>query len=131
MDSGGVTVDISNDEHLILVKLRGQPAPGEIVRMLEKLNTLIANDASLRVLIDENDLRPSFVGPGDIGLFVQAWRKGKALRATRLAVFVTNPAMYGLNRMFQGLADAEGKVRVFHDRAHAIEWLDGDLTDKT
>ena len=122
VDSGGVTVDISKDEHLILVKLRGQPVPGAIVEVLEHLDALITADSSLRVLIDENDLRPSFVGPGDIGRFVQAWRQGKALRATRLAVFVTNPAMYGLNRMFQGLADAEGKVRVFHDRAH--EWLD-------
>lgn len=130
MDTGGVTVDISKDVHLIHVKLTGMPASDAIVDMLEHLDALITADSSLRVLIDENDLRPGFVGPGDIGRFVHAWRQGKALRAARLAVFVANTAMYGLNRMFQGLADAEGNVRVFHDRAHAMEWLDGSLTDR-
>jgi hypothetical protein len=130
VDADGVTVDVSNDERLIHVTLRGMPTPDAIVSMLAHLDALIAADSSLRVLIDEDDLRPGFVGPGDIGRFVQAWRQGKALRAARLAVFVANIAMYGLNRMFQGLADAEGNVRVFHDRAHAMEWLDGSPTDK-
>ena len=83
------------------------------------------------MLIDENDLRPSFVGPGDIARFVRAWRQGKALRATLLAVFVSNTAMYGLNRMFQGLSGAEGSVRVFHDRAEVTAWLEGKLTDES
>jgi hypothetical protein len=100
------------------------PSADAIVEMLERLNALIEKDASLRVLIDENDLRPAFVGPGDIARFVQTWRNGNALRAARLAVFVANTAMYGLNRMFQGLAGAEGNVRVFHDREHAVAWLD-------
>jgi hypothetical protein len=125
VDAEGVAVEVSEDQHLILVKLRGMPKPDAIVQMLETLNIYVETDASLRVLIDENDLRPGFVGPGDIARFVRSWRQGKALRATRLAVFVANPAMYGLNRMFQGLADAEGHVRVFHDRAQAMAWLDG------
>jgi hypothetical protein len=129
VDAGGVTVEVSEDQHLILVKLKGMPAPDAIVNMLEKLNIYIETDISLRVLIDENDLRPAFVGPGDIARFVKTWRQGKALRKARLAVFVSNIAMYGLNRMFQGLADAEGNVRVFHDREHAVAWLDGSLTE--
>ena len=130
MDAGGVTVEVVPDEHVIHVTLRGMPAADAIVAMLERLDALLTADPSLRVLIDENDLRPSFVGPGDIGRFAHAWRQGKALRAARLAVFVANIAMYGLNRMFQGVADAEGNVRVFHDRAHAMAWLDGSPTDK-
>ena len=39
-------------------------------------------------------------------------------------MFVSNIAMYGLNRMFQGLANADDRVGVFHDRSHAIAWLD-------
>ena len=128
VDAAAITVDVSDDQHLIFVKLRGMPKPDAIVQMLEKLNIFIETDTSLRVLIDENDLRPSFVGPGDIARFVKSWRQGKALRKARLAVFVTNTAMYGLNRMFQGLADSAGNVRVFHDREHAMEWLDGDPT---
>jgi hypothetical protein len=124
----GVVIDVVQSDHLIEVHLTGRPAPMAIVDMLHDLNALIEKDASLRVLIDENHLRPSFIGPGDIGRFVAAWRKGEALRSARLAVFVSNPAMYGLNRMFQGLADAEGNVRVFHDREQAMKWLDGDAT---
>ena len=126
VDAAGITVEVSDAQHLILVKLRGMPKPDAIVQMLEKLNIFIETDTSLRVLIDENDLRPGFVGPGDIARFVKAWRQGKALRKARLAVFVSNAAMYGLNRMFQGIADSEGNVRVFHDRAHAVAWLEGD-----
>jgi len=46
-------------------------------------------------------------------------------------VFVANIAMYGLNRMFQGLAEAEGNVRVFPDRAQAVAWLDGHVTENS
>jgi hypothetical protein len=91
--------------------------------MLEQLDTLVGDDPSLRVLIDEDHLLPSFVGPGDIGRFVDAWRRGTALRSTRIAVFTTNMAMYGLNRMFQGLASGEEHVQVFRRRADAVAWL--------
>ena len=127
----GVAVDVSLAERLIVVTLKGRPESDSIVRMLEDVNALIEANPSLRVLIDENDLRPSFVGPGDIARFVQAWRHGSALRATLLAVFVSNTAMYGLNRMFQGLSGAEGNVRVFHDRAEATAWLEGKLTEES
>jgi hypothetical protein len=119
-----VTVTVSAEERLILVTLAGHPWPGAIVEMLDELDRLIAGDRSLRVLIDETELRPSFVGPGDIGRFVAAWKRGTALRAARLAVFTPNLAMYGLNRMFVGLANAEGRVNVFHGRAAAVAWLD-------
>lgn len=75
-----VTVTVSPEEHLILVTLAGHPWPGSIVDMLGELDRLIADDRSLRVLIDETDLRPSFVGPGDIGRFVAAWKRGADLQ---------------------------------------------------
>ena len=121
-----ISVEVATDERLVLVALSGQPRPAAIVAMLGELDTLVRQDPSLRVLIDENDLQPSFVGPGDIGRFVEAWRRGTALRSTRIAVFTSNIAMYGLNRMFQGLAGAEEQVRVFHDRAGALAWLETD-----
>jgi hypothetical protein len=123
--SGVVSVTVSAEEHLILVTLAGHPWPGSIIEMLYELDRLIAGDRSLRVLIDETDLRPSFVGPGDIGRFVAAWRRGSDLQAAHLAVFTPNLAMYGLNRMFAGLANAEGRVSVFHGRAAALAWLNG------
>ena len=122
-DPNEISVEVSTDEHLISVKLSGRPQADSIVQMLDQLDAFVAHDRSLRILIDENELRPSFVGPGDIARFVAAWRRGAALRAATLAVFTSNLAMYGLNRMFQLLADEEDRVRVFHDRAAAMAWL--------
>jgi hypothetical protein len=123
-----ISSEISKDVHLILVKLSGRPKPDSIVRMLDQVNALIARDPSLDVLIDEDDLAPSFIGPGDIGRFVDAWRRAGALRSSRIAVFVSNPAMYGLNRMFQSLIgrDGEGRMSVFGDRRGAVAWLLAD-----
>ncbi len=118
-----ISIDVSRGEHLIFVKLRGSPPPDAIVGMLDELDRLITQDASLRVLVDESDLRPSLFGPGDIGRFAGAWRRGTALRASRISVFVSNIAMYGLNRMFQGLANAGDHVGVFQERADAVAWL--------
>ena len=41
----------------------------------------------------------------------------------RIAAFATNPVIYGLNRMFQGLAVCAERVSVFNDRARAKAWL--------
>jgi hypothetical protein len=129
--TGVVSVTVSAEEHLIHVTLAGRPWPGSIIAMLGQLDQLIAGDRSLRVLIDETELRPSFVGPGDIGRFVGAWKRGTALRAARLAVFTPNLAMYGLNRMFTSLANAEGRVSVFHGRVAALAWLNGPGEEPT
>jgi hypothetical protein len=120
-----ISSEILKDEHVILVKLSGRPKSNSIITMLDELDTLIAQDPSFDVLIDEDDLLPSFVGPGDIGRFVETWKRSSALRASRIAVFVSNPAMYGLNRMFQSLIgrDGEGRMSVFSDRRGAVAWL--------
>jgi len=128
-----ISSEVSKGECLIRVKISGQPEPAAIVRMLEELNTLVRDDPSLGILIDETELRPSFVGPGDIGRFAEVWRRSTALPAARIAVFVTNPAMYGLNRMFQGLIGkkGEGRMSVFTDRERAIAWLQRDVSRDT
>jgi len=118
-----ISIEVSSGEHLILVKLRGSPAPNAIIGMLDELDRLIGQDASLRVLIDESELRPSLFGPDDIRRFASAWRRAAALRESRMSVFVSNIAMYGLNRMFQGLANAGDHVGVFHERGEAVAWL--------
>ncbi len=119
-----ISIEVSSNERVIVVKVSGSPPPEAIIGMLGELDRLVAQDPSLRVLIDETDLRPSLFGPGDIGRFAAAWRLGTALRASHLAVFVSNLAMYGLNRMFQGLANASDHVGVFLRRADAVAWLD-------
>jgi hypothetical protein len=131
-----ISVEVSKDMPVIRVKISGRPEPAAIVRMLDELNALVIQDPLLGVLIDETELQPSFVGPGDIGRFAEAWRRGTGLPASRIAVFVTNPAMYGLNRMFQGLIGhkGEGRMSVFTDRERALAWLsrvtDARVTDE-
>ena len=124
-----ISTEISKDPNVISVKISGRPDPPAIVKMLDDLNTLVEQDPSLGILIDETDLQPSFVGPGDIGRFAEAWRRGTALPSARIAVFVSNPAMYGLNRMFQGLIGhkGEGRMSVFTDRERAMAWLREDV----
>jgi hypothetical protein len=125
-----LSVDVSREAGLITVRLAGHPTSDSIVRMLEDLDRMVAQDPSLRVLIDETQLRPTLFSVSDIRRFAEVWQHATALRATRLAVFVTNPAMYGLNRMFQSLADAHGRMDAFRDRASALAWLrEGTASD--
>ena len=115
----------ADEQGFTLVSLSGRAEPDTILRLLDELSALAETNASLRVLIDESGLGPGFVGPSDIQKIIAAWRRATSLRTTRVAVVASNLAIYGLNRMFQGLAgrDAEGRVRIFTDRAPATTWL--------
>jgi hypothetical protein len=113
----------SNADGLILVTLSGRAQADTIVKLLIELNALAQGDPALRVLIDETDLGAGFVGPTDIGRIARAWKNAAALRKSRIAAFATNPVIYGLNRMFQGLADGAERVSVFNDRTRARAWL--------
>lgn len=113
----------SNEDRIALVKLSGRAQAETIIKLLDELNALAERDPTARVLIDETDLGAGLVGPRDVGRIAQAWKKAAALRSIRIAAFATNPVIFGLNRMFQGLAaDADG-VSVFNDRARAVAWL--------
>ena len=118
-----VVIEVAKPERMIRVRISGSPAQQSIVDMLKELNALAEKDSSLSVLIDETELDPRFVRPGDMERFVAAWRAGSALRSTRLAVFVLNGAMFGLNRQFEALIDGDLGVSVFSDRAQAEAWL--------
>ena len=115
----------ADEQGFTLVSLSGRAEPDTILRLLDELGALAETNPSLRVLIDESGLGPGFVGPTDIQKIIAAWRRATSLRTTRVAVVASNLAIYGLNRMFQGLAgrDAEGRVRIFTDRAPATTWL--------
>ena len=117
--------NVHDAKGFIQVALSGRAEPDTILRLLEELRTIAEGNPSLRVLIDESHLGPGFIGPADIQKIIAAWRRATSLRTTRVAVVASNLAIYGLNRMFQGLAgrDAEGRVRIFTDRAPASTWL--------
>jgi hypothetical protein len=120
-----ISIAVSKDEALVSVTLVGRPGPDAIIRMLTDVDALIAQDRGLRVLIDETRLAPAWIGPRDLQRFVETWKGAVALRAARMAIFTPNLAMYGLNRMFQGMADETKRIGVFHDGASARVWLGG------
>lgn len=77
------------------------------------------------IFIDESAFRPDLLAGVHIQEFAKQWRAAVSLRAARLAVHAPNPAMYGLNRMFQLWAGAEEKMAVFRERDAALAWLLG------
>jgi len=115
----------SDDTGFVMVKLSGRAEAATILRLLGELSTLAEQTASLRVLIDETGLGAGFVGPADIQRIIDAWRKATALHSTRIAVFASNLAIYGLNRMFKGIAGrgADFHMNVFTESAPARAWL--------
>jgi hypothetical protein len=125
MSSYKIDPEPSIDVRFTFVKLSGRAEAETILKLLDELSALAERNTSLRVLIDETSLGAGFIGPADIGRIIAAWRRATALGSTRIAVFVSNLAIYGLNRMFQGLGgrDAEAHVSVFTDRAAATAWL--------
>ncbi len=58
-----------------------------------------------------------------LGRIAKAWRNAASLRSIRIAAVASNPVIYGLNRMSQGLAKGAERVSVFNDRARAKAWL--------
>jgi hypothetical protein len=118
-----ISIEVAKGSALILVRVSGAPHQEAIVKMLEDLNTIATREGSTGVLIDETALDPSVVGPGAMDRFVGAWRQAPALRTVRLAVVVSNPAMFGLNRQFEALTQGHGEIGVFSDAAEAAAWL--------
>ena len=118
-----IDLEDSKEDGIVLVRLSGRAHAETIVKLLDELNALAEREPAMRVLIDESDLAAGLVGPSDIGRIAQAWRKAAALRSIRIAAFASNPVIYGLNRMFQGLADGAERVSVFNDHARARAWL--------
>ena len=107
-----------------VVTLSGQATFERIAGLLRELEALQPS----RVLVDESGLRPGFITPNQIGEIAALWRNATAFRSAWIGVSAPSPVIYGLNRMFQALANAEGRVAVFNSRAAALAWLLGTET---
>jgi hypothetical protein len=75
------------------------------------------------VLIDESELKVGLIAPGDIQRIAHQWSIAKKLRDAAIAVVAPNPVVYGLNRMFQLVSNADTRLAVFWDRPAAVEWI--------
>lgn len=57
--------------------------------------------------------------------FLASNRAGVHAEGARRAFVVSTDVGFGLSRMFQGLSNSDGDVRVFRDYDQALAWLDG------
>ena len=103
----------------IAVTLSGALRAATILGLLDSLE--IAEPAF--VLIDESELKVGLIGPGDIQRIAHQWSIAKNLRDAAIAVVAPNPVVYGLNRMFQLVSNADTRLAVFWDRPAAVEWI--------
>ena len=104
---------------ILHVRLSGPAHAETLLALMAELE----GRAALRILVDETELGVGFVSPADIRRLADRWRKARALQSASIAVVAPNLAVYGLNRMFQGLAGATDRLAVFTDRTQALTWL--------
>lgn len=111
----------------VAVTLSGALRAATILALLDSLEVA----APAFVLIDESDLKVGLIGPGDIQRIAHQWSIAKKLRDAAIAVVAPNPVVYGLNRMFQLVSNADTRLAVFWDRPAAVEWVSAldDLAD--
>ena len=58
--------------------------------------------------------------------FLAGNRSEVHVAGARRALVAPMDVGFGLSRMFQGMADLDGDVRVFRDRDEALAWLSGE-----
>jgi hypothetical protein len=83
--------------------------------------------AHYRLLIDYSEATSISMSVDAVARFAQS--KAFAPRSRR-AFLATTPLAFGLGRMYEiyaSLGDTSAPVRVFHDRAEALAWLNSDV----
>lgn len=103
----------------VAVTLSGAMRATTIIALLNSLE--VAEPAF--VLIDESELKVGLIGPGDIQRIAHQWSIAKHLRDATIAVVAPNPVVYGLNRMFQLVSNADTRLAVFWNRPAAVAWV--------
>jgi hypothetical protein len=118
---------LESGSEITVVRLTGQAESANVHALLTELQALARQRGALRLLIDETDLKPGLMGFNDMHELVNDWRRGQALRASRVAVVAVNPFVRGLNQMFRLLANLErtGSMNAFSQRTDAVAWLIG------
>jgi acid stress-induced BolA-like protein IbaG/YrbA len=121
---------LQGDAEITTVKMSGQAERPNIIALLNELQDLARVRGSLRVLIDETDMKPGLMGFNDIHEIVSDWRSGAGLLSSRIAVIAVNPFVRGLNQMFRIAANLEGRasVNAFSKRSDALAWLMQEAT---
>jgi hypothetical protein len=108
------------DRDVLTVPLSGTVQAGNIIALLEELEAR----GPAAVLVDLTDLDVHLISPADIARMARRWASADRLRCAKIAVIASNPVVYGMNRMFQLVSNADGRLSVFWNRADAIDWLD-------
>jgi hypothetical protein len=103
----------------LAVTLSGALRAASILTLLDTLE----REAPAFVLIDESELKVGLIGPGDINRIAHRWSGAEKLRRAAIAVVAPNKVVYGMNRMFQLVSDADTRLAVFWDRPAALAWV--------
>jgi hypothetical protein len=83
-------------------------------------------DSTFDYLVDGSKVtRLVDVGTREIH-FLAGNRSEVHVAGARRALVAPMDVGFGLSRMFQGMADLDGDVRVFRDRDEALAWLNGE-----
>ncbi|HYK97999.1 MAG TPA: hypothetical protein VEU77_06360 [Candidatus Acidoferrales bacterium] len=108
--------------NVTIVRFSGQ---ADTATIRDLIATLAALGEGARILMDESELRPGLILPQDLRGIVEQWRALIARKTIRIAVFASNPLVYGMNRMVESIAadDAKDHLAVFRARPDALAWL--------
>lgn len=107
--------------NVVAVKLSGSAHTGRILALLDELK----GREPAFVLVDESELNVGLITSADIQRIANRWAGAKC--GAVIAVVAPNPVVYGLNRMFQLVSGADGRLSVFWNREAAIAWLYSSL----
>lgn len=103
----------------VIVTLSGSADAASILALLSDLD----GRRPAFVLLDETALKVGLIGPADIQRIAQRWGVAEHLRTAVIGIVAPNPVIYGLNRMFQLIAETGSEMRVFTSRPDAMVWL--------
>jgi predicted ATPase len=109
----------ADDQGIVTVTMSGSASFETIAALLRELEAR----APRWVLVDQTELRPGAISPAQVRRLADLWKGATALKDARIAAYSPNLVIFGLNRMFQLLANSEDRVAVFKGRAEAIAWL--------
>jgi hypothetical protein len=121
--------ELSERRDYVRAVVRGRPQRATMIELLAAVEELIAGREQSRVLLDKSDMDSELLTVPDIRAIADACSEALR-RGTRIAVYATSPAVFGLSRMAQAFAADAGAINVFTDEQSALRWLlDSDAGD--
>jgi hypothetical protein len=111
---------VDESRKLILIALEGRVIDADLVDLSRTVRANPALAAGYGVLYDSTAVTEMLVSAE----LVRSLGVGARKDTNPVAFVVANPTLFGLARMYQILSDADSRIRIFHDEASALAWLE-------